>query len=193
MPWLPFYANASDVEVLRRWLADQDAVAFVVRPEPGRLVATSQIDFLPDGRYCLWSVESGPLPHYRLRRGLLGSRQVCDTVSNPWTGWEETVTSASGEPWFGGGHPGIFWLNVQTRSIEKAGGIGLSGFEWIGSRWGPAPACCTEWWKRLRSWMAKNSKRLVRSPGPGDKVFAMYGAHAEIAAGMSYDINPKIP
>jgi len=192
MPWLPFYANADDATAVLSWLAKEEEIAFIVRTRPGWLTAVPQVESLADGRYCLWNVLSGPLPYYRLRRGLFGKRQVCETVLDPWAGWEETVTSATGEPWFGGGHAGIFWLNMQTQSVEKAGGIGLSGFEWIGSRWRPAPPCAAKWWKCVRKWMEQNSQKIDRRSGSGDKAFAMAGAHAAIASGAWCDVNAKI-
>src|SRR5687767_12665083 len=135
MPWLGLYADHTDVETLLEFLNSDTSIAFILRPKRGRLIAAPRVPSLPDGKYCLWHSDSGSLPWIRLKRGIFGTRQVEESVPRPFDGWEETVLSAEGDPWFGTGHACIFWLRVQTESLEQPGGIGLTSFEWIGSHY----------------------------------------------------------
>jgi len=197
MPWLPLYVNAVDALTLVSWLNAEPTIAFIIRPEPGRLIAVPNVESLHDGRHWLWHTESGPLPHIRLKRGLFGSRQIESIVADPWAGWDETVTSARGEPWFGGGCPRTFVLNLRTRSGERQGGTGLSSFGWIGSRYAqigrPAQAVTTALWRRLRSWVSLKSRKVPRTgptDGPDAEIFAFPSAYSSFQSGGWRDQNP---
>jgi hypothetical protein len=135
-----------------------------------------------------------------LKRGLLGLRQVDGTVKDPWHGWDETVTSAVGEPWFGPNNTGIVWLDFNPSSIERPEGIGVSGLSWIGNHFtridGPAPASTKAWWERLRRHMKKATRFVPASgsiDGPDRDRYAFPSALARMKAGVWRDVNLPIP
>ena len=191
MPWLPMYLTKADLNHLFAWLNDESDIAFIISAGPMRWRAVNAMDEAREGRSCLWHRQSGPLP--LLREGVADS-----FVVDPWTGWTEETTGANPtQPYFGPGHPGIYWLDAQTSSRWDSEAIGLSAFEWIGNHYKPtgreAPPVTKQWWERLRRWVKKQAVRIPRVGqwnGPDAEIWAFPGALEEIRSGKRRDENP---
>ena len=141
-------------------------------------------------RICLWHVPSGSLPLLHPHPS-----DAVDVVADPWSGWQELRPEAHGgrHPYFGAGHVGVFWLNRHPSPSKDPTAIGFSSFEWIGNRYQPADVSTERFWKRLRSWIIKQTVKLPRS-GPLDErgeVFAFPSAAAKIRSGVARDSNPS--
>lgn len=141
------YLNKADLNQLFAWLNKEEDIAFLISDGPMRWRAVKTMAESRDGRFCLWHQHSGPLP--LLRKGAPDS-----FVVDPWAGWREEITGANPtQPYFGSGHPGIYWLNAQTSSGWSADGIGLSSFEWVGNYYKiigrEAPPVTKNWWDVL--------------------------------------------
>jgi hypothetical protein len=185
------YMNQHDLAAVISWLNDEADIAFIVADGPMRWRAVAAIDSPHDRRYCLWHSQSGPLP---LLRRLLPDT----TVRDPWQGWKEKRPGAdSTTPYFGAGHPGVYWLNARTESDREPDALGLSSFEWIANRYAPigdpAPPVTKKWWDRLRRWVQKRAVRIPRQGpvnGQGAEIWAMPGAFVEIENGRAREANP---
>jgi hypothetical protein len=198
MPWLPVYIDHSDLASITDWLNAEDCIAFIVSEGPKRWVAVPTLDAPPgDGYVGLWHTESGPLPLTRGR--LLHALMIPDgRIRNPFKGWREQRTGADPtRPYFGAGHPGVYWFRVRTRAVHHEDGIGLSSFEWIGNRYRRighgAPEVTMKWWQRLRRWVKKQAVQIARSgrvDGPEPEIWAMPSALSAIENGCARDDNP---
>jgi hypothetical protein len=194
MPWIPIYADDADFEILRRWINDSPELAYIVQDGPKRWRAVAALERLEKSRICLWHVPSGPLPLLHAHP----SERV-DVIEDPWSGWHELCPEGNGgrNPFFGAGHPGIFWLNHYPTPSKNPPILGMSSFEWIGNRYRiigqPANPSTEKCWKQLRNWIAKQSIKLPRSgpPGAGAEIFALPSALAKIETGMDRDSNPS--
>jgi hypothetical protein len=191
MPWIPLYVDDVDRQQLIIWLNDDSEAAFLVTDGPKRWKAVPSLPKLLDATYCIWHVPSGPLP--LLDKGTVALEQVLD----PWHGWAEKRTGADPtQPYFGAGHPGIIWLDVQTNGRTRPGSIGLSSFGWIGNRYkmlgnGALPAT-EKWWKRLQRSVKKVATRVPREgpcDGPHPEIWAFPSAHKAFLAGVPRDAN----
>lgn len=187
MPWLPLYIDREDAGELLGILNADPEIAFIVSNGPGHWIAQDTLSLAPDGRRCLWHHLSGPLPCL-----------PAGTVKDPWRGWKERASGADPtQPYFGAGHVGIVWWNIHT--LGKGAGIGMSSFEWIGSRYRligfPADPSTERWWKQLRQVVKRTGAlRIPRSgplEGPGAEIWAMPGALAKIKLGVQRDENPS--
>lgn len=120
-----------------------------------------------------------------------------EPITDPWSGWQERRAGRNPDaPYFGVGHPGVYWLNLRT-GPGRSGEIGLSSLEWIGNHYRPigsAAGPSTErHWKTLRRWVAKVAVRIPRSgdlAGTGAEIFAFPHALAAIRNGTTRDPNP---
>ncbi len=188
MAWLPFYASEKDSLTLLSHLNASEELAFVISNGPGKWIATNTLDALVDGRHCLWHIASGPLPVFR------GAKVPSGEIANPFIGWSEEKPGADpATPYFGAGHPGVFWLNLHSRVSDRVSGeslVGLSSFEWIGNHYksigvaaGPETEKC---WKRLALWIRTLTVRVPRGgplqPTPPE-IWAFSDAQALFAAG----------
>jgi len=168
MPWLPFYASGSDFDIVRNHINATSEFCYLVSAGPGRWKAVPSLNEFDCRRIGIWHVPSGALPLLRSEREIPGS------VEDPYLGWTELRRGAdSSTPYFGAGHSGVFWLNVHAATHPDLGKqvVGLSSFEWIGSRYRVAgndgkPEAETAW-KRLGRWMAKSAKKVPRG-GTGE-------------------------
>ena len=204
MPWIPLYADLRDFQWLTSWLNDEPDIAWIVSDGRKRWKAVDTLEAGDQGTYCLWHIPSGPLPlltpvtarfpRWRLLARLLRSH----FVSNPWEGWEEKRTGADpSQPYFGGGHPGVVWLNMRPAGTDGSGSIGMSSFEWIGNRYkilGEGAKPTTEkWWKRLRRQIARRAVRIPRegpTGGPHAEIWALPSALESIRDGTLRELNP---
>jgi hypothetical protein len=189
MPWLPFYASQADLTSLLAHLNASEEIAFVVSPRPGYWVAIQEMDSLSYRPHCLWHVPSGPLPLFR------GVMNTPGEITNPLGGWAEVIAGADpSTPYFGAGHPGVFWLNVLPEGVCRLSGattVGLSSFEWIGHRYkssGSAAKPETQrWWRTFGLWMKKSATKVPRG-GPAastpPEIWAFPGARTMFDQGV---------
>ena len=215
MQWLPLYADESDLAFIHSWLNSQEEIAFIVSDGDKRWKAVKTISELRGPRHCLWHIPSGPLPlpsappsYFTDQSNAwhpFGYDEPDGVVEDPWAGWQELRTGADPtQPYFGTGHPGVYWLNVHPDSCEGHEGIGLSGFEWIGNYYRcigrPAPECAEKWWNTLKRWIRKQATKVPRG-GPGreeeymqhtanKQVWAFPSALDRIRRGCPHDVNP---
>lgn len=192
MAWLPMYALGEDQRLLVDRFNDDESVAWLVNSGgPGLWRATARLDDVPAGRIGLWHVPSGPLPLLAAHPG-----EPDGVLPDPWQGWRELRPGAAAtEPYFGPGHPGVYWLTL--RLSEEGRPIEMSTIGWIGNHYasiGLAPAPATErHWRALRRWAASVAVRIPRVgpvDGPGPEISAFPEALAAILAGRARRGNP---
>lgn len=193
MPWLPLYVFGEDPDILLAMLNDDVEAAFIVSDGNHRWKAVETLTTLAEERYAIWHVPSGPLP-------LLDAvhENPDGEITDPWKGWTEKRTGADPTtPYFGAGHPGIFWLNLKNRSQANERTIGLSSFEWIGHRYakigqGVEPAT-DKWWRQLNASVRRLSSKVPRGGPKGTfkpEIYALPGAVRAFAEGKEADDNP---
>ena len=191
MPWLPMYIDKSDHKLLIDWLSAEEDIAFIIGDGPKKWKAVHSIEQYEDIRYCLWHIKSGPLP-------LLCKNFPDGKISDPFKGWKEKRTGSDPSvPYFGPGHPGVYWLNAKTESLSSNDSLGLSSFEWIGNWYKPigveAPIVTKKWWERLKRWVKKNAIRIPRYgewDGDHPEIWAFPSALESIKNGINRDGNP---
>lgn len=200
MPFLSFFADEQDAELLLSWLNEEGEIAFIVQDQPQasqqrKWKAVRTISRFTAEKYSLWHLPTGALP-------LSGSNQ---TITDPWKGWiEQRRGRDSRTPYFGPGHPAEIrlelWLRHQPYTdAERAtlwkqvswymGDTDLlpvSGFQWIGSK---APRHTWQWWQRLTAWISQNSIRVGRFEGSRRKEWSFWAfpsAFTKLRSGMAY-------
>jgi len=189
------YLHGTDVDLLVAHLDEDDELAWLVSTGPETWAARPQHPQLPERRFGLWHVTSGPLPLL----APLGDGED-GWVEDPWTGWKERRPGADAStPYFGAGHPGIYWLNLRTSPDILGGGapIGLSSLEWAGNRYRvlgrPATKATELHWRSLRRWVAKQGRRIPRAgdiDGLSPEVYAFPAALEAIRGGLPRAANP---
>jgi len=154
IPSLKMVLPDEDLKKLFEFLCAEKDIALIKSVGKGRWQAFSDFEITNAGRHCLFHSAAGPLP-------LLSKikEETDGLISNPFDGWKENRAGADPEqPYFGSGHPAIFWLNVR---FEKDGVAQMSYFEWIGNHYSilgrSAPDVTKKWWERLRRWVKKQS------------------------------------
>jgi hypothetical protein len=193
MPWLPLYLFDADFGTLLALLNEDPEIAFVISDGVGRWKAIATLDAFNDKRLAIWHVPSGPLP---LLAAVTGDPH--DEINDPWGGWTERRASVEAStPYFGPGHPGIFWLNLKNYQQGNEDAIGISSFEWIGHRYsiiGNVPAPDTDkWWKRFASKIRRLSIKMPRGGPNGPfkpEIYALPSAARAIANGKEAANNP---
>lgn len=144
----------------------------------------------------LWHTPTGPLP-------LLSAdpaAKALDWIHDPWSGRQERRAGRNPKvPYFGAGHPGVYWLNLRTDPDRpsKTAEIGLSSFGWIGNHYRPigsaADPSTERHWKALRRWVAKVAVKIPRAgaaDGPGSEMFAFPAAFAAVRTGATREAIP---
>lgn len=184
------YLNEDDLNELTYFLNTEKHLYSIKSIGKGKWRAVSEIEINETGRYCLFHDDAGPLP-------LLGSspKEPDSEILDPFVGWCERRAGANpNQPYFGAGHPAIFWLNVR---LNKDGVIGLSSFEWIGNHYAsigsPAPDVAKKWWGRLGRWVKKRTQRIPRTGDVnGDKkeIWTFNGALKDIESGCQRAMTP---
>ena len=195
VPWLPMYLVNDDVSLLVEHVDSDTDLAWLAANGPGGWIATAHHPPLV-GRIGLWHTPSGPLP-------LLSADPVeraVDWIHDPWSGWQERRAGRDPTtPYFGAGHPGVYWLNLRTDPDRpgKTGEIGLSSFEWIGNHYRPigssSDPSTERHWKALRRWVGKVAVKVPRAgdaDGPAPEIFAFPRALAAVRAGTTREANP---
>lgn len=163
------------------------------QPKNSRWKAVRAVDALTDGLNSLWHVPAGPLPLIKMDPGPLPLMPQYPPIPDPWTGW-------TGPPGFGPGcHPWIrlelwtrhrpyseqeriilpelnaFWLNKDDMLV-------VSGFQWTGSHFRPAPQPTQRWWNRMKGWVDRNAVQLRTNPS----FWAFPCALQKLKTGMRY-------
>lgn len=148
------YVEEPDLDVLLRWLNEDDEVAFIVANGPKRWVAKKRIDNLnTNSTQALWHIPFQWLP-------LIVDFSTHRMIEDPWSGWEEIRQGADPrEPYFGPGCAGIIWLDPKLNQTK----IPISTFQWIGNYYGGATEETERWWKRLRKRMTRELPKLPRT------------------------------
>jgi hypothetical protein len=187
------YIFDADVETLRTMLNDDPEVAFIVADDAGRWKAVQSVPVLEKGRHAIWHVPSGPLPLLAAAHG-----DPDGDIVDPWRGWAERRAGADpSAPYFGPGHPGIFWLNLRIGLKANEDFVGLSSFEWIGHRYEALGRAIEEstdrWWKRLGATIRRLSKKVPRGGPTGPfkpEIYALPGAIRAFEDGTQAADNP---
>ena len=192
---MPMYLFNDDVSLLVERLDSDTDLAWLAANGPGGWIATARHPRLV-GRMGLWHIPSGPLP-------LLSADPVeraLDWIHDPWSGWQERRAGRNPKtPYFGAGHPGVYWLNLRTDPERpgKTAEIGLSSFEWIGNHYrligSPSDPATERHWKALRRWVGKVAMKIPRAgeaDGPGPEIFAFPEALAAVRAGTAREAIP---
>jgi hypothetical protein len=193
MPWLPFYADERDFEQILNFLNEDLQITFIVSAGEKQWIAQKKVDSLKQMRYCLWHIPSGPLPLIQS-----DSNKEDSLIIEPWKGWEELCTGEdSSTPYFGAGHPGVFWLNVRLQGRMSSNSIGLSSFEWIGDHYkivGDTTQSITKkWWQSLQRWVKSEAQKIPRSDslsGTDSEIWAFPSAYSSFKSGIARDDNP---
>lgn len=182
------YLDSNDLSVLSDWLNNEDDITIIQSTGPNQWQAFDEISINSSGRYCFYHKKSGPLPLIEKN-----SSDKHISIEDPMKGWILNRRS----PYFGAGHPAIFWLNIH---LENDPIIGLSSFEWIGNHYAisgsPAPDVAKKWWNRLRRWVKKQSGHIPRY-GPinegKNEIYAFKSALKKIESGTERAVNPVTP
>src|SRR5215469_14359825 len=133
------YLLNDDVSLLVERLDSDADLAWLAPNGPGCWTAARHHPPLAR-RMGLWHASSGPLPLLAAD----SAEQGLDWIHDPWSGWQERRAGSNPEtPYFGAGHPGIYWLNLRTDPGRpgKTAEIGLSSFEWIGNHYRQIGRC----------------------------------------------------
>ena len=184
------YIIEEDLADLSEWLNAEESISLIQSAGEHQWKAFSEFQISQDGRHCLYHSGGDPLP-------LLGENpnEENETITNPFEGWSEKRSGANpNSPYFGAGHPSIFWLNVR---MEGKDSIGMSSFEWIGNHYSvigkTAPPVTKKWWERLRRWTKKQTIKVPRSgvlDGEKKEIWAFGGALEAFKAGQRREKNP---
>jgi len=184
------YLDGEDLQELTNWLNEEQDISIIKSIGEGKWKAISNISISSNGRYCLYHKQCGPLPY--LKKNLIGKELM---ISDPFSGWKEMKSGANPDnPYFGAGHPAIFWLNVRVATDQE---VPMSSFEWIGNHYSiignPAPEAATKWWNRLRRRVKKVSTHIPRSGpinGKQKEIYSFPNALRKIENGLVRAVNP---
>jgi hypothetical protein len=189
------YVLNTDVDLLVTHLDDDPDLAWLAADGPKRWKASPRHPQLR-GRIGLWHIPSGPLP--RLDED--PTKAVSSWIHDPFEGWDELRPGRDPTtPYFGAGHPGVYWLNLRTDADRprRTADIGLSSFEWIGNRYraigSPAHPTTEKHWRALRKWVAKVATKVPRTGNlddPGAEIWAFREALEGITSGVGREPNP---
>jgi hypothetical protein len=148
--------------------------------------AVRAVKALKDGKHSLWHVPGGPLPLIRA-----GSVPPYPPISDPWAGWTGSASFGTGcHPWirlqvWTRHHPyteqelqtlhevNDFWAHKEDKLV-------VSGFQWTGGHFHPAPPQSQRWWNRMRGWVNRNAIPL------GAGFWAFPSALQKLKNGMRY-------
>ena len=184
------YLIEEDLKCLSEWLNGEKEIALIKSVGERKWQAMNDFEITEQGRYCLFHTNSGPLPLLSENFG-----EPDEEIPNPFVGWQEKRAGANpNQPYFGAGHPAIFWLNARLKNNNV---IGMSSFEWIGNHYAqigrPAPDVAKKWWGRLGRWVRKETFKIPREgPIDGDRkeIWAFSSAMLEIESGVNRANNP---
>lgn len=168
---------------------------------PRRWKAVRTVGALPDGRNSLWHIPAGPLPLIEVKKDpmalmpLIGPKSPphYPPIPDPWSGWIGTDQFGPGclpwirlevwtrhRPYTGEERATLhqlisFWADENDKLV-------VSGFQWTGSHFRPAPPKTQRWWNRMRGWMDRNAVKLRA----GVNFWAFPSALEKLKSGMQY-------
>jgi hypothetical protein len=184
---------ASPQPYISMLVADRIAGIAPASPVPQRWKAVHTVESLEDGHHSLWHVPAGPLPLIPVHPPEV-HRRPYPPIPNPWAGW-------TGHGQFGPGcHPWIR-LEIETRHrpytqqeratpsllrsswwMEDHDLLAVSGFQWTGGHFSPAPKQTLRWWSRMKGWVERTAVRLHTNPA----FWAFPSALRKLKDGMEY-------
>jgi hypothetical protein len=129
MPHIGIYYLDSEIEILLHRLNEDEEIAWIVADGPGRWKAQKRIATLEAREYALWHIPGGPLPLEWEKSSLF----VSTFVEAPWEGWTEKRRGNGSTPYFGAGHPGVFWIDDTLTRLAlqpPRGQAGESFMDW---------------------------------------------------------------
>lgn len=162
--------------------------------------AVRTVDSLADGLHSLWHVPAGSLPLIEVKKDpdpmpLIGpnSPPLYPPIPDPWSGWIGTDQFGPGclpwvrlevwtrhQPYTQDERATLQELNAfWTKNHEL---LVVSGFQWTGNHFRPAPPQTQRWWNRIRGWVDRNAVKL-RS---GVNFWAFPSALEKLKSGMRY-------
>lgn len=165
------------------------------RSENSRWKAVDAVDALSDGLNSLWHIPAGPLPMIKTDSALVPLAPQYPPIPDPWAGW-------TGPAGFGPGcHP---WIRLELRTrhrpyteqelatlhernafwLGKDDMLAVSGFQWTGSHFRPAPPQTHRWWNRMKRWVDRNAVQLPTKAG--FSFWAFPSALQKLKSGMRY-------
>jgi hypothetical protein len=171
MPFLSFFADDQDGEILLNQLNADDDIAFLIEDKTytgngHRVKAVPTLDRFSCEIYSLWHIPSGELPLD------LGKNTW---VVDPWNGWITDRWSEDGKtPYLSNHFAEIrlhLWLRHQPYTeaelanpirsssyyIRDSDLLPVSEFLWIGDYFKPAPLETWRWWIQLTKWMSNHT------------------------------------
>ena len=121
-----------------------------------------------------------------------------ERITDPWAGWTERRAGADKPvPFFGAGHPGVFWLKLRTAPKISGHVCGPSSFEWIGNLYkvlgNAAKPETIHAWNRLPG---RIGKAVTKVPGgqlsssQAATIWAFPEAYTRLNEGNQADRNP---
>jgi hypothetical protein len=210
MPFLQFFADEHDGEILLSRLNGDDDIAFIIEDKTytghGRRVkAVHTLDRFSSENYSLWHIPAGALPLDSVKN---------TWVVDPWDGWiaehwtNDGGPSCSRTPYFGNHFAEIhlkLWLRHQPYTdTERATPLPLwsyytgdtdllpvSGFQWIGNK--SVSPVTWDWWYRLTEWMSNHAipigKFELNKRSKEWSFWAFPSAFNKLKSGMAYEAN----
>jgi hypothetical protein len=165
-----------------------------------RWKAVQAVDALKDGQHSLWHVPAGPLPLLKRYAGPQPPTRPLvappdSPIPDPWAGW-------TAPPGFGPGcHPWIrlaLWTRHRPYTEQERTSLHelisfwfgnddmlvVSGFQWTGSHFRPAPTQTQQWWNRMRGWVDRTAVKLRADPS--SCFWAFPSALRKLKNGMRY-------
>ncbi|NJL38552.1 MAG: hypothetical protein HC840_01455 [Leptolyngbyaceae cyanobacterium RM2_2_4] len=210
MPWLPFFADDQDAEILLNWLNSEDEIAFIVLEQDQdscqrRWKAVNTLARFTEQNYSLWYIPAGSL-------FLKTDMKQCEI--DPWKGWIEKRPNSHSRPTcFGRGSSAEVRLELRLRHrpyseeerrslpqlvsyyIGNTDLLPISSFQWVDNYY-TAPSQTWHWWTRLTTWMAQNTTKIDEFPdrdenGQLEKLsfWAFPSAFSKLKNGMAYYAN----
>ncbi len=192
------YIDETDLEIIRRWLNDNEELAYIIPNGRGNWIAKEKVDRLLDKkRYALWHILGGDLP-------LMQEDGSSIPIMDPWKGWHHDMSTDETTPYFGPGSPQVIMLGVNIKDYDlddnkkRFDALGMSFFEWIGDHYKiigrPASKVTQLLWKKIQHFVGKNSIKIPRTDDVKSKpeIYAFPGAMQLIKNGMPRLKNPSM-
>src|SRR3990172_9120281 len=111
MPSIPMYIDETDLEIIRRWLNDNEELAYIIPNGRGNWIAKEKVDRLSDKtRYALWNIPAGDLP-------LIQEDGSSIPIIDPWKGWHRDMSTGT-TPFFGASCPQVIVLTVNIKDFD---------------------------------------------------------------------------
>jgi hypothetical protein len=204
MPFLSFFADEQDGEILLSRLNADDDIAFIIEDKTytghgHRVKAVPTLDRFSCEIYSLWHIPAGELPLDPVKN---------TWVLDPWDGWIPARWNEDDKTPYLGNHFAEIHLHLWLRhqpytEVELATPLPLcsyytgdsdllpvSGFQWIGDYFKPAPLETWQWWYRLTKWMSNHATPIGKfEMNKNSQTFSFWAfpsAFNKLKGGMAY-------